>query len=67
MSNVYHVIYEIEVEAETPLEAARRVDDYMQRGIRSYEPCFFLRDQMTGETFTVDLEDYKCPTTSSSS
>lgn len=65
MTNFYQVIYEIEVEAETPLEAARKVDDYMQRGIRSYEPFFLLRDQLTGETFHIDLEDYKCPTTSS--
>jgi hypothetical protein len=65
MSNFYHVVYEIEVEAETPLEAARIADDYIQRGTRSYEPFFLLRDQLTGETFYIDLEEYKCPTTSS--
>lgn len=59
MSNFYHVIYEIDIEAETPLQAARIADDYMQRGIRSYEPFFQLRDQLTGETFSIDLEEHK--------
>ena len=59
MTNFYRVTYEIDIEAETPLEAARIADDYMQRGTRSYEPFFKLLDRETGETFRIDLEEYK--------
>jgi hypothetical protein len=55
----YRVLYEIEVEAETPLEAARLVDDYMQRDVRSYEPYFHIMDLLTGKESSIDLEDYK--------
>lgn len=57
--SAYRVTYVIEVEAETPLEAARRVDDYMQRGIRSYEPYFKVLDLLTGKESSVDLENYR--------
>jgi hypothetical protein len=57
----YRVTYQIEVDRETPLEAARQVDDYMQRGIRCFEPIFFITDTDSLETFTIDLEDYREP------
>jgi hypothetical protein len=53
----YRVTYAIEVEADTPLEAAKLVDDYMQRGYRSYAPYFDVRDQLEGKEWGVDLED----------
>ena len=57
----YRVTYQIEVDRDTPLEAARQVDDYMQRCIRCFEPVFFITDTDSLETFTIDLEDYREP------
>jgi len=55
----YTVTYQIDVDDDTPLEAARRVDDYMQRGIRCFEPVFEVIDNDTGESTSIDLEDYR--------
>lgn len=55
----YRVTYQIDVDADTPREAARRVDDYMQRGIRCFEPIFDMTNNDTGESTTIDLEDYR--------
>jgi len=55
----YIVTYQIDVDDDTPLEAARRVDGYLQRGIRCFEPVFFITDPDTLESTTIDLEDYK--------
>ena len=52
----YLVVYEIDIEAETPLEAAFITDDYMQRENRAFEPAFFIINSKTGESCIVDLD-----------
>ena len=52
----YRVCYEIDIEADTPLEAARITDDYMQRENRAFEPSFFIINSKTGESCVVDLD-----------
>ena len=56
MPSSYRVAYEIDIEAETPLEAALIADDYMQRESRAFEPAFFVTDSETGESCLVDLD-----------
>ena len=52
----YRLIYKIDIEAETPLEAAHITDDYMQRENRAFKPSFFIINSKTGEQCIVDLD-----------
>ncbi len=51
----YTVIYEIETQASSPLEAALIVEAYMSNG--HFRPMLQVIDQETGESCLIDLED----------
>ena len=55
----YTVIYEIQVDGETPLEAALEVEKIMKDPI--YRPAFIVEDK-SGEKTVIDLEteEEKC-------
>jgi hypothetical protein len=53
----YKLEYTIEVDADTPLEAARVVDGYMQQRQRIYGPYFHVTDTHSGKEWEVDLFD----------
>lgn len=57
----YRVRCEIDIEAETPLEAAYSADFYMQQGNRNYSPCFSIINSETGESCLVDLDQENNP------
>lgn len=51
----YHVSWEIEIEANSPHEAAQKALE-IQRSSESIATVFKMRDE-TGETTEVDLDD----------
>ena len=55
---VYHVVWEIDIDAETPTAAA--VEAYqVQRDPGSFRPCFTVKERgKRGAAEIVDLEDF---------
>jgi hypothetical protein len=49
----FKVSFEIDVSAETPLEAAKIVQNYLQDPDEDWQ--FFVQDEQTDEIFSVDL------------
>ena len=56
----YRVIYEIDIEADNPIKAAKDADYCMQKKNRFFYPVFKVRSVDTGETYWVDLDDETC-------
>lgn len=52
---MYRVMYEIDVEANSPMEAALRAEQYMRNG--HYRPSLVVRDIDTDISVTIDLEE----------
>lgn len=52
----YRVRYEIDLDAESPLEAAILAEEIMQRDVRHYNPSFTVFDEH-GTANYIDLED----------
>jgi hypothetical protein len=53
----YLVTYQIDIDADTPLQAARVADDYMQRENRAFSPVFSIINSETGESCVIDLDE----------
>jgi len=51
----FKVSFEIDVSAETPLEAAKIVQNYLQDPDEDWQ--FFIQDEQTDEIFSVDLDE----------
>ena len=51
----YAVVYEIQVDAETPLEAAKQVQALMQDKKNDWQ--YYVKNEDTDETFSVDLQE----------
>ncbi len=49
----FKVSFEIDVSAETPLEAAKIVQNYLQDPDEDWQ--FYVQDEQTDEIFSVDL------------
>lgn len=56
----YRVIYEIDIEADNPIKAAKDADFCMQEKNRFFNPVFRVRNEETGEKYRVDLDDETC-------
>jgi hypothetical protein len=52
----YRVSYEIDIEEDTPLEAALQAECLMQRENRAFGPSFLVVNSKTGESCVVDLD-----------
>ena len=52
----YRVVYEIDIEEDTPLEAALQAEFLMQRENRAFWPSFFVVNSRTCDSCIVDLE-----------
>ena len=52
--SIHKVVYEIEVEANSPLEAAKQVQKMMQDKVNSWQ--FYVQDEQL-RMFSVDLEE----------
>jgi peroxiredoxin family protein len=52
----HRVVLEIEVDAETPLEAAKEIQEWLDEGDQKWQfyvqPC-----DMSGDVFSVDLQE----------
>ena len=58
--NSYRITYEIDIEADSPLDAAKAADWFMQKENRHWDPIFRVRNVGTGEKYRVDLDDKTC-------
>ena len=56
----YRVTYEIDIEADSPLNAAKLADWFMQKENRHFDPVFDVIDGDNDREFKVDLEDDSC-------
>lgn len=58
----YRVIYGIDIEAYSPLDAAKSADWFMQKENRHFKPAFSVSviDMDADRQFKVDLEDNSC-------
>ena len=61
--NSYRVTYEIDIEADSPLDAAKSADWFMQKENRTYAPFFRVKETAVDRTFDVDLEAGTCEDT----
>ena len=55
--NSYRITYEIDIEADSPLDAAKSADWFMQKENRHFKPVFTVIDGDADRQFKVDLED----------
>jgi len=54
----YKVVYEINVDAASPLEAAKQVRDILtDRSGEAFAPQFYVQPEDSVELFSVDLEE----------
>ena len=51
----YKVVLEIEVDAESPLKAAKKLEKWGKQSIMSF--TYVVQDDQTDEIFTVDLDE----------
>ncbi len=51
----FKVVWDIEVNAETPLEAAKQAQQWMQRTDSNWQ--FYIQEEGKKEIFDVDLEE----------
>lgn len=56
----YRVVYWIDIEADSPLDAAKSADWLMQEQNRHFKPAFSVIDMDADRQFKVDLEDDSC-------
>ena len=59
----YRITYEIDIEADSPEDAARAADWFMQEENRTYAPFFKVKETVADRTFDVDLEAGTCTDT----
>jgi hypothetical protein len=53
----YKVVFEIEVDAETALEAAKIVQDWLQNPSDSWQ--FYVMNEDTQKVYSVDLDEHE--------
>ena len=51
----YKVVLEIEVDAESPLKAAKKLETWGKQSLMSF--TYVVQDDQTDEIFTVDLDE----------
>jgi hypothetical protein len=51
----YKVVYEIEVEAKNPLEAAKQVSEWLKENDTS--SMFYVQEEDSTNVFSIDLEE----------
>ena len=56
MNKSYKVVYEIQVDANGPLEAAKCVHNLLKDG-HSFNPQFYIQEEDSTDLFSVDLEE----------
>lgn len=54
-NNNYRVVFEIEVDADTPLDAAKEVEDMLQNSGNHWQ--FFVQDEDSLKITSVDLDE----------
>ncbi len=54
----YNVVFEIQVGAETPLDAAKKVQEWLQNPNDNWQ--YYVQDEETKNIFSVDLDDDDC-------
>jgi hypothetical protein len=52
---MFRIVFEIEIEAPTPLEAAKNAQEWLQNPINNWQ--YYVQDTKTKEVFSVDLEE----------
>lgn len=55
----FEVRYIIQVEADSPLEAALKVEGFLTKPV--YRPCLVVISETTGEKRLIDLEGHNPP------
>jgi hypothetical protein len=50
----YKVVHEIEVDADSPLEAAKTIQEWMDEADHKWQ--FYVQEEKSAELFSVDLE-----------
>ena len=53
----FNVVFEIEIEANTPLEAAKKVQDWLQNKKDNWQYYVQESDRKNAEILSVDLSD----------
>jgi len=53
----YKVVFEIEVDAESPLEAAKTVQDWLQDPSDNWQ--FYVMNEDTQKVYSVDLDEHE--------
>lgn len=56
----YRVAYEIDVEAEDPISAAKAADYCMQEKNRAWKPILKVENRITDQRYIVDLDAGTC-------
>lgn len=53
--STYRILWEVDIEADTPEEAARKAQEWMDEGDTGW--VYDVKDMKTGETVSIDMAE----------